>query len=309
MLKFPIRILIGMLLLMPLLTATVPSSHAAGGLNLVIGRITDDPDKHYDKMVGMAEYLASELLDYGVSGVGVVMAETEAEMADLIRAGKVDILSETPLMALALRDEGVVNILMREWKKGVPQYHSVIVARKDSPVSRIRDLAGRRIAFEDAGSTSGYMLPRNAIDAAGLAMAELAKPAASVPAGKVGYFFTGSETGVIVGIHNGTFDAGAVSNLDWEDKETVPDNLRGDLHVIHKTAPVIRSTLMVRASIPVEIQERIADILENMHKSDEGKAVMKAYSKVARYDRVEGEALQGLEEADRIRKRMLNSAK
>lgn len=298
-----------MLLVLPLMTIAGTSSHAAGGLTLVIGRITDNPDKHYKRMTGMAEYLASELLDSGVSDVDVIMVETEAEMEKLLKAGKVDILSETPFMALGLQEEGVVDILMREWKKGVSQYHSVIIARIDGPVSAIGDLAGRKVAFEDAGSTSGYMLPRDAIEVAGLHMAALAKQTDTVPAGNVGYVFTGSEEGVIAGIHKGTFDAGAVSNLDWEDKKTVPDNLRDDLRVIHQTAPVIRSTLMVRSSIPSDIKAQIASILENMHKSEEGKAVMKAYSKVARYDRIEGEALKGLEEANSIRKRLQAKAK
>lgn len=299
-----IRAIVGVFLLLPLVTVATDSARADGGLNLVIGRITDSPTKHQKRMAAMAEYLASELLDTGVSGVDVVLAKTEAEMANLIRAGKVDILSETPFMALELEEEGVVNILMREWKKGVPRYHSVIVARKDGPVKNIGDLAGRRIAFEDAGSTSGYMLPRNAIEVSGLAMTRLTKKTNAVPAGKVGYSFTGNESGVITGIHEGIFDAGAVSNLDWDDKETVPDQLRGDLEIIHQTKPVIRSTLMVRASIPDEIQEQIAVILENMHKTEEGRAVMKKYSKVARYDRIEGEAAQGLEEARKVWKRV-----
>lgn len=305
MFRLTTRILIGMLVLLPLMTAKATPSHAQG-LNLVIGRITDEPDKHFKRMNGMAEYLGAELLAYGISGVNVVMVETEAEMAKLIIAGRVDILSETPFMALELRDKGAVNILMREWKKGVKEYHSVIIARKDGPVQNLSDLAGKRVAFEDPGSTSGYMLPRDAIQVAGLKLSELAKPTSRAPSGKVGYTFTGSESGVILGVHKGTFDAGAVSNLDWNDKETVPDSLRKDLRVIHQTNPVIRSTVMVRASIPAEIQERIAVTLQNMHKSPEGLAIMKKYSKVSRYDRIDGDALKGLQEADAIRKRLGN---
>lgn len=304
MFKFASRILIGTLLLLPLMTVKAIPSHAAGGLNLVIGRITDDPDKHFKRMNNMAEYLAVELLAYGISGVDVIMVETEAEMEKLILEGKVDILSETPFMALALRDKKAVNILMREWKKGVPKYHTVIIARKDGPVQSLSDLVGKRFVFEDPGSTSGYMLPRDALQVSGLNLSELAKPNSTVPAGKVGYSFSGSESGVILGVHKGTFAAGAVSNLDWNDKETVPDNLRKDLQVIHETNPVIRSTVMVRAAIPADIQERIAVTLENMHKTPESLAVMKKYSKVSRYDRIEGEALTDLQYANTVRKRL-----
>ncbi len=308
MLKSISRLLIGGLVPMLLLTAAASPVLAAEGASLVIGRITDDPEKHEKRLRSMADYLAKQLAEYGVSSVGTVMVETEDEMAELMRAGRVDILSETPFMAIQLESEGVVDILMREWKKGVPEYHSVVIARKDSAVQSLADLAGRRVAFEDAGSTSGYLLPRNAIENAGLAMAELASPTAPVADGAAGYTFTGSETGVIAAIYRGTADAGAVSNLDWAEEDTVPEAMRAKLRVIYETKPVIRSVLMVNASIPAEVQEQIAVILEQMETTPEGREAMKKYSKVARYDRIEGDALKGLEEARRIWLRLHNRA-
>jgi phosphonate transport system substrate-binding protein len=300
MIRFPARLLTGGLLSMLLLAVAVPPMQAADGPMLVIGRITDNPEKHQERLNRMAEYLAAELSEYGVTSVGTVMVETEAQMADLMRAGKVDILSETPFVAIQLESEGVADILMREWKKGVPEYHSVIVARKDGAVQSIADLAGRRVSFEDPGSTSGYLLPRNAIESAGLDLMPLDEPDDPVSAERVGYYFTGSETVAIEMIHSGTLDAGAISSIDWAESETVPDELRQDLHIVVETRPVIRSVLMVNASIPAEAQDAIATVLEQMELTPEGREVMKAYSKVARYDRIEGDALEGLEEARRI---------
>ncbi len=262
---------------------------------LVIGRITDNPEKHQKQLDRMADYLAAELSEFGVTSVGTIMVETEAEMAELMRQGKVDILSETAFVAVQLEAEGVVDILMREWKKGVPEYHSVIVARRDSPIQDLADLAGRRVAFQDAGSTSGYLLPRNAIESTGFSLAQLSAPGDPVPAGRVGYHFTKSETGIIEAIHNGAADAGAISNIDWNESDTVPDELRPNLHVIYETRPVIRSVLMVNAAIPAEAQETIATVLERMKETQEGRDVMESYAQVARYDRIEGDALEGLE--------------
>ena len=114
MFKFPSRLLIGGILPMLLLATAIAPAQAAEGSMLVIGRITDNPDKHGKRLNAMAEYLAAELAEYGVTSVGTIMVETEDEMADLMRAGKVDILSETPFMAIELESEGVVDILMRE---------------------------------------------------------------------------------------------------------------------------------------------------------------------------------------------------
>jgi phosphonate transport system substrate-binding protein len=300
MLKIPARLLIGGVLSILILGVPAGPAQSAEGAMLVIGRITDNPEKHQERLNRMAEYLAAELSEFGVTSVGTVMVDTEAEMADLMRAGKVDILSETPFVAVQLESEGLVDILMREWKKGVPEYHTVIVARKDGAVQSLADLAGRRVSFEDEGSTSGYHLPRDAMELAGLDLMRLNEPGDPVSARNVGYYFTGSESVAVELIHEGILDAGAISNVDWAESKTVPDELRQDLQVIHETSPVIRSVLMVNASIPAEAQDAIATVLEQMEQTPEGREVMMAYSKVARYDRIEGDALKGLEEARRI---------
>src|SRR3954470_12876133 len=40
-----------------------------------------------------------------------------------------------------------------------PSYRSIIIARKDSPITTIDTLKGRTFAFVDPGSTSGFMVP------------------------------------------------------------------------------------------------------------------------------------------------------
>ncbi len=298
--RFFYRLMLGVLIAAPALPAALSTAQAQDGVTLVIGRITDSPDKHYKRMAQMAEYLAAELVDYGVGGVDVMIYPTEEEMAEALRRGRVDIVSETPFLALELQEEGVVDILMREWKKGVPEYHSVIVVRKDSPAQSLADLAGRRVTFEDPGSTSGYLLPRAALEDAGLSLLEVANPNRPVPADRVGYRFSGSESKVVRAVAEGTADAGAYSNLDWDDEESTPPEVKAQLRILHETKPVIRSTLMVRRSIPADIKTRLAEVLEHMHESEDGRAAMKKYAKVAKYDRIEGEALRGLEEARRI---------
>jgi len=74
--------------------------------------------------------------------------------------------------------------------------------------------------------------------------------------------------------------------------------------VIHETEPIIRSLILARQSLDDGLSERIATILESMHDSPEGRAVLKEYFKVARYDRLEGDAIKGLEAARMIWRRI-----
>lgn len=283
---------------------TVSPTLAAGSeQHLVLGRISSEPRKHVERLQAMADYLADRLSSQGVAGIGVLVVETSDRMRALLREGRVDILSETAFVALDLIEDGAARPLMREWKSGVPEYRSVIVARKDSGVTDLASLVGRKFAFEDPGSTSGYLMPRDALEQAGLPLAQLADPRAAPPDGTVGYSFANGEINVVAWVNRGLADAGAISNLDWADPNTAPARLRNGLIVIHETQPVIRSLILVRKSLDDRLANGIAAILETMHESPEGRAALKKYARVARYDRLEGEALTGLEVARAIRQR------
>lgn len=276
------------------------AAFAAEDSRLVIGRISAEPRKHYDRLKAMGDYLAVELAADGITGIDVVMVSRLEEMEKLLASGRVDILSETPFMALEMANKGLADILMREWKKGVAEYHSVIVARKDGPVRSLKDIEGRRFAFEDRGSTSGYLMPRAALEAGGLTLRELADARAPVIPGVVGYSFAKGEINVVAWVHRGIADAGAISNLDWDSESSAPTHFRKDLQIIHRTGSVTRSVFLARAGLEDSLKARMMTILETMHESPAGRAALKKYFKVVRYDRLEGEALTGLENARRI---------
>jgi phosphonate transport system substrate-binding protein len=248
----------------------------------------------------MADYLAVRLADHGIAGVDVLIAESPERMRSLLQEGKVDLFSETAFVALDFMNEGTAKPLLREWKKGVAEYHTVIIVRKDSGLKTLPDLAGRKFAFEDSGSTSGYLIPRVALEDAGLRLSELPDPRNPVADGALGYSFAQGEINVVAWVNRGLADAGAISNLDWMDPDTAPTVLKNELRVIHETEPVIRSLFLTRQSLDDGLCERIAAILESMHESDEGRAVLGRYFKVARFDRLEGDAMKGLEVARSI---------
>ena len=124
--------------------------------------------------------------------------------------------TETPFVAFDMMEEGLAEPLMREWKKGVAEYHTVIIARGDDEIESLEDLRGRNFAFEDAGSTSGYFLPRVALEAAGLSLEKLDDPRGTPAGDAVGYSFANGEINVVAWVNRGLADAGAISNLDWE---------------------------------------------------------------------------------------------
>lgn len=305
---FAIRVLLTVAILVPAWIGHTRAASAGDGVRLVLGRISQEPRKHYSRLQAMADYLALQLAGDGVSGVDVVMAGSPEKMQEMLEAGQVDVLSETPFVALELEQKGLVTLLLREWKGGVSQYRTLIVARKDGPLSRIEDLPGHRFAFEDPGSTSGYLVPRAAMEASGLSLVELTNPRDSAPEGKVGYSFAKGEINIVAWVNRGLADAGALSDLDWNNEKDAPLHLKQDLKVIHETRPITRSVLMVRSTMDEELKRRIKQVLMQMNRTRDGQETLKAYFKVAKYDELEGDALNGLEAARAILKQVNGSA-
>lgn len=285
----------GAMLAAAALPVDIDAQAADGGRRLALGRITEEPDRNIARLNAMASYLSGALAPDGIEAVDVTIAETPKKMAELLRKGEVDLFSETASTAIALIEAGLAEPLLREWKKGVPEYRSVIFVRTDGGIRSLTDLRGRKFAFEDPGSTSGYLLPRVAMAAAGLSLEELANPRNNAPADAVGYSFANGEINVVAWVNRGLADAGAISNLDWEDPEKSPERLRKDLTVIHETPPVIRSLMMVRSSLDAATKERLSEVLLQMHEHDEGLAAMKSYFGVSRYDAFDESARANLE--------------
>jgi len=306
---FAIRVLLAVAILVPALSGFAPVARAEDGVRLVLGRISLEPRKHYSRLQAMADYLALQLAGDGISGIDVAMAASPEKMQEMLAAGEVDILSETPFVALEFEKKGLVTLLLREWKGGVAEYRTLIVARKDGPINRIEDLAGHRFAFEDPGSTSGYLVPRAAMEANGLSLVQLTNPRDSAPAGKVGYSFAKGEINIVAWVNRGLADAGALSNLDWHNEKDAPHHLKQDLKVIHETSPITRSILMVRATMDEEMKQRIKQVLMRMDRTRAGQETLKAYFKVTKYDELQGAALEGLDAAREMLKQVDGSTK
>ena len=280
--------------------AAAQPPHGVGAARaLVIGRVTTNPRKDFERHKAFGDYLAAHLGGFGVSGSSVRFAKDMAEMTALLRKGEVDVVAESVFAALALADGAGAELALREWRNGLPSNHAILFARKDSGIASLADLTGRRVAFEDPGSATSYILPRVALERAGHRLAEL--PATAAPrSDAVGYVFAQEEINVTTWVHKGRADAGALGNQDWDDPERVPPAMREDLRIFHRTEPVPRSLLLLRGDLPAPLKHRIKEVLLAAHDDAEGRRVLDLYRGVTRYDVLEGQAAAEVAAAWRI---------
>lgn len=97
------------------------------------------------------------------------------------------------------RKSQAIEPLAKVLRKGEPYYHSVIVAKQNSPIESVEDLKGSSFAFVDVYSTSGHIMAREMLREGGVGLEDL-----------YFYDFLGHHDSVVKAVLKGEFDAGCV---------------------------------------------------------------------------------------------------
>jgi len=279
--------------------APATATNAAVKDTLVVGVISGDPKNRMPKLEALAKYLAARLGDLGIRHGRGIVASNNAAMIEMLRSGAVDLVSETVLSGTLLVRETGAEFLLREWKKGAAEYQTVFVTRRDSGIASLDDLGGRMLAFEDPGSTTGFLLPLALLRAHGFELEEVPLGTAAPP-GRVGYAFAKGEINIAAWVVRGVADAGAMNDQDWDDLGRTPKPLKDELVIFHRSEPILRSTIIASPTLGAPLKAAVKSLLLAMHKESEGQEVLEAYNKVAKYDEIAGEARRALERAQEL---------
>jgi len=252
-----------------------------------VGRVSGNPRKHAARLLAFGQHIVDN--HDAFDDVEVVLKHQPEDMIAAAERGDIDIISETVFAALQIEAAGTMKMELREWKENARSYHSVLLVLKKSPIHKLEDLRGARIAFEDPGSTSGFFLPYVEIMNAGLDMVPDASGQASSE--HVRYLFGGAEINVVGSLVRGRVDVATISNLDMDDDEVVTGRFRDEIRVLHETRAVPRSVLLMRSSLPVPVRERAKDIMREMHLNEKGQSVLRKYFKVKQFEELDAAAL------------------
>jgi ABC-type phosphate/phosphonate transport system substrate-binding protein len=126
-------------------------------LGVVYGKA---PERVAERFRPLVEYTARKLAPAGEIKSTVIVANNVSRLIELVERAQVDFYLESPFPTYLINRSGTGRLLLRRWKGGMSEYRSVIFTSKASRITRLEDLRGKMIAFEDPGSTSGYFLPK-----------------------------------------------------------------------------------------------------------------------------------------------------
>jgi phosphonate transport system substrate-binding protein len=188
-------------------------------------------------------------------------------------AGQLDYaaLGPSAYAAIYLQDPDAVEpIFVSAESDGSLGYIAVMYVRADSDIMSLEDMEGHSLAYADPNSTSGYLIPRAELRAAGIDDTTFFS--------RTG--FGGGHEQAVIAVLGGQYDAG----VTWASGQGDPaegytrGNLRrmidnglldmSDLRIIWESNLIPNGPVVIRKDMPQEAKDIIIDYLENQIETD-----------------------------------------
>ncbi len=269
----------------PTQVATAAPTAAAALKSIVLADIGDDPAKRTGEFQPLADFLAAGLKEFGIGEGRVKIAKDFDTMIKWMKSGEVDLYFDSPFPTFILAEQAGAQPVLRRWRSGVFEYHSVFFTTADSAINTIQDLQGKVIAYDSPYSTSGYLLPTAHLIQAGLKPVEKSSPSAPLAADEVGYVFTFGDDNIIQWVVSGKAVAGAVNSTNFE---KLSAEKKAALKVLARTENVPRHLMVVRAGLDPKLVQAIKNRLLGMENTPEGKAILAKFQTTDKFDEFPG---------------------
>jgi len=254
--------------------------------SLTMGLVFQNPSEPVpEPLREFVTYLARKLSSTPTITGTVLVVPTASQLVKLLEEKRVDIYMESPHATYLINQLGSASLLLRRWKGGVGEYRSIIFMNKGSGISRVEELLGKMIAFEDAGSTSGYFMPKLLLLNKRLILTEKPGLDAKVATKEVGYFFAGSDKNILNLVLAKKVATGAFSNDDYAG---VGEKEKSAISILAESASLPRHLVSIRKDLPAPVAKGLKKVLLAMHEDAEGRAILQRADNTTKFDLLPG---------------------
>ncbi len=202
------------------------------------------------------------------------LGKTYEDAVTFLHEGVTDIASFGAVTYLeAHKAFGAIPILRPLNQKGEPFYRSIIITRADSDIHTLAEVKGRSFAFASIHSTSGNLIPRLQLAAAGIHLRDLER-----------YKNFKHHDSVVKAVLTGAYDAGAVKDViayKYRDK---------GLRFLHISEPIPSVPIAVRPDTPTEFITIVQEALLRLNPANpQDQALLQGWDEEFRYGFVKTE--------------------
>ncbi|WP_119459647.1 phosphate/phosphite/phosphonate ABC transporter substrate-binding protein [Rhodospirillaceae bacterium SYSU D60014] len=168
-----------------------------------------------------------------------------------------DIAFFGPVSYIQANERGCAQLLAVAVQKGESVYYAGMFAKADAPITAVKDLKGRRVAFGDINSTSSFTFQMAMILDSGL---DPIKDLAEIR-------MTGSHANSIAALAQGLVDVACLSFDSYEkavrEGAVDPEQIK----VLVKSIPIPNPPLAMNTKLPEELKAKLKAAFNSVHEA------------------------------------------
>lgn len=212
-------------------------------------------------------FLEQETGDYYVTGIPT----SYIAVVEAFGSGRADIGAMNSFGYLMANERYGAQAHLKMIRHGVDYYQGQIVVRADSDIHSLQDLRGKRFAFTDPASTSGYFFPLKMIRDAGVNLGNET--------------FAMKHDSVITMVYQGQVDAGSTYYSAPAADGTIRDarqrvmtqfpDVEERVRILAITDKIPNDPFVFRKDMPEEVRDRFIDAVKKFLDTEEGKSIFR----------------------------------
>jgi len=202
--------------------------------------------------------------------INVELPVSYISVVEAFGSKRVDVAIMNSLGYILAHDKFGVEAKLKLVNRGRDEYYGQIITHVDGPKS-IKDLNGKKFAFVDPASTSGYLLPAYLFKQENIKFKEI--------------LFAGKHDAVVTAVYQKKVDAGATfytppdadgtpKDARWLLRTAYPD-VYEKIKILQLTGPIPNDPIVFRKDLPEDIKSKITNSLLKYIKTPEGAKVLK----------------------------------
>lgn len=205
--------------------------------------------------------------------VKVSVPTSYAAVIEAMGANNVDVGWLAPFAYILARDKFGAEVILASVRGGSKTYSGQIITHADSGITNLEGLRGKKFAFVEPGSASGFLYPNALLAAQNIDYKSFFSET----------IFAGGHDKVVIAVYNKQVDGGAtfgnsvegqVTDARTTVQGTLPDVME-KVKPIATTDPIPNDTVSVRKGLSPEMVAKIRDGLVTVADSAEGQQALK----------------------------------
>ena len=236
------------------------------------------PSSEADAVLASGQRIADMLTEATGYEFEVAVPTSYAAVIEALCAGKADVAWLATFAYVLANQKCGVEARLTTVRFGASTYSAQIIAQSDKvreerglqPIRSLEDIQGKRFAFTDPLSTSGYLFTKTMLEDASV------KPAEEL--------FAGGHPQVVLAVYTGDVDAGACYWSPLRPDGTIGDARRTALEqypdvaekvkIVQLSDPIPNDTVSFRKDMDQEVKEKLVAAILEMAESDDGQQIL-----------------------------------